>query len=172
MSASHPPPVASPPQNSGVLPERSPHKSKDIKEWLGTFFTINIAISTIGAGFTFPIIFTDLHPPSNSSAETVRERLVICWLLFIANIVLAGGFAVYIALEPGCGGECQIKSCGVWWCILAYLLQVLLAGAFMAAALAIAAFSGTIGWIIVGLTGYACALLVMIWVWIYKAVSL
>jgi hypothetical protein len=49
---------------------------------------------------------------------------------------------------------------------------VLLAGAFIAAALAIVAFSGTIGWIIVGLTGYACALLVVIWIWIYKAVNL
>lgn len=172
MAASHPPPVASPPQNSGALPERSPYDREDKKEWLGKFFAINIAISTIGAGFTFPIIFTDLHPPSDSSAENVRERLVICWLLFIANIALAGGFAVYIAVEPGYVEEYQVKSHSVWWCILCYLLQVLLVGAFMAAALAIAAFSGKIGWIIVGLTGYACVLLVIIWVWIYRAVSL
>lgn len=58
-----------------------------------------MAISTLGAGFTFGFILNDVKPPAGSmfDAEQVRFFLAMSWFLFI--LALAFGSLVTLALN-------------------------------------------------------------------------
>jgi hypothetical protein len=140
------------------------------QEWFEKFFATIIGVSTLGAGSAFGAIFTDLelkHPPPNFNPESVRERLAICWLLFVIALALSGGFASYMVLTKGTIGGVPggLKSLT----LLSLLLQLLIVGAFMAASLALMPY-GKVGLGAVILTGIGGALLLIIWV--VKTVSL
>jgi hypothetical protein len=154
----------------GQTPNQKGRDPPLTEEWFKGFFKTVGGISTLGAGFTFGAIFTDLelkNPPPNFNPESVRERLEICWLLFVIALALSGGFASYMVLVEGTildvpGGLISLS-------LLSLLLQLLLVGAFIAASLALMPY-GKVGLGALILTGIGGALLLLIW--FIKAVSL
>lgn len=151
-----------------------PRLGTDVEAWFQAFFKAVIGISTLGAGFTFTIIFTDLelqHPPTPAfNAETVRTRLSICWLLFVIALMLTSGYATYTTLkargetEEPYFANCQNTGQLLVPSLMSLLLQLLLIGAFMAASLAIMEY-GKVGLAAVILTAITGGVLVIIWLW-------
>ena len=134
-----------------------------IEAWFKAFFKTVVAISTVGAGFTFGAIFTDLElgkPPPNFNPESVQARLTVCWLLFVIALALSAGFGAYSALIKG--SIVETRGDLVLLSLLSLLLQLLLIGAFMAASLALMPYN-KIGLGAVILTGISGILLVVIW---------
>lgn len=156
-------------KQSGETPQTTTFRDQAVtEEWFKTFFATIVGISTVGAGFTFGVIFTDLKltvAPANFNAESVRKRLGVCWLLFVITFAVSSAVASYMVFysQLGPGGIVKKRPIPLKrLSLLSLLLQLLIVGAFMAASLAMMPY-GKFGLAAVILTGIAGAALSLIW---------
>jgi hypothetical protein len=144
--------------------------SELVVKWFESFLPATIGIATVGSSVTFTTIVSQLQDPArldpNDPAavtptvfhrETVRTFLATSWLLF----VIALGFASFATLllnfhrgEVKEGFSLSRKNFGyeVAGILVSFILETLLLGAFLFLALALVAYSQTVGWIAVGFT--------------------
>ncbi|KAL4767031.1 hypothetical protein BDW60DRAFT_165003 [Aspergillus nidulans var. acristatus] len=82
--------------------------SAEWMNWYNTFFTAVIGVASIGAGFTFSTILTQLDPPSNTGDNPAEQKLQlnhirlclsISWLLFVLTLVWASSAALIISIN-------------------------------------------------------------------------
>jgi hypothetical protein len=108
--------------------------------WFEGFFSAVLAVGTLGAGFTFSVIFSDLENLDKTvNTKAVRRFLIIAWLLFVMAVALASvgaalmRFAIPEIIESfNCYGDWVNFAAAAY----SIVLQLLLAAAFLMSALA------------------------------------
>jgi len=142
-------------------------------QWFDKFFGAVVAIGTLGAGFTFSVIFSEMENLNDQvDTNTVRHFLIIAWLLFVLSVAIASMCAAlfqfmdreYIWSVNNSGKVVKsVKSLG------SLVLQLLIVAAFIMSARALRRYdedSGKAAEVIIGIFG--CLLIV---IWIYEGYS-
>lgn len=85
----------------GIRINNAKDKTDEGIEWFNSLFTAVVAISSLGAGFTFTIIFSDPAVPSNRNIEDensfrddVRFLLSISWVCFVVALAVVSTASV------------------------------------------------------------------------------
>lgn len=163
-------------------------RHRDPREWMDWYsqlFAAVVGISTLGAGFTFTIVFSGIEAPQSikdkndeaaeiKAKETIRTWLAVSWMLFVFSIGLTSTVALLLSEAKG-QIVAKIKRMDAedrnWiWdpmlllvLILIALVQCLPIVAFLASAEALRQYHNRIGLATLVGTGVAGALIVFSW---------
>lgn len=134
-------------------------------KWFDSLFAAVIGISSLGAGFTFSVIFSDPALPLNLNGQdedefkdNVRFLLSLSWIFFIAAIAQASAASLLFNAETPRnwllkGWQANL----IWQNVIATLtslgVQSLPTTAFLVASWAISLYVPAIGWAAFGLCG-------------------
>lgn len=112
-------------------------------DWYAQLFTVIIGVATLGAGFTFTVIFSDPPQPWRNSKQYVLGCIAASWMLFIITLGWCCLTALVVAVNRTLLLE-QLREdkigCAdlLWWVIASVLVAELLPiGAFLASAKAV-----------------------------------
>ena len=134
-------------------------------KWFDSLFAAVIGISTLGAGFTFGIIFSDPALPSDLNGlyevefkDRIRFLLALSWVLFILAIGEASAASLLFSatelrdwfLE---GWEKDHTGPNVIATLCSFGVQVLRTAAFLVASWAISFYCPLTGWVAFGFCG-------------------
>jgi hypothetical protein len=161
----------------------------DAFDWYSQLFGAVTAISTLGAGFTFTILFSEIQVPQNLSAvrddavvQYIRTCLSAAWMLFVFSVGLST-FATLInrkmrgqlmkSLEVSKKAGKPRQSIWViiyrmsvdWFTLLTQLMPV---GAFLASAEALRQYEFAIG--VISLIGTSATGLILVFIWASQSV--
>ena len=132
--------------------------------WFDKFFSVVVAIGTLGAGFTFSVIFSSLENLQNTvDTNAVRHFLIIAWLLFVLAIAIASvsaGLFHYMDLSNYRFGM-MVELLGS---LASLVLQLLIVAAFLMSARALKRYdedSGMASVVIISIFG---CLLIVVWI--------
>lgn len=68
----------------------TPCSQHSFMKWFDKFFSAVLAIGTLGAGFTFSVIFSNLEDLKDTvDTNAVRHFLIVAWLLFVLAVAIA-----------------------------------------------------------------------------------
>ena len=138
-------------------------KAEEMMKWFDSLFAAVIGISTLGAGFTFSIIFSDvpvpLHQDGQSEQELknhVRFLLSLSWLFFVAAIAQASAASLLFTFNRDWFLS-GLQENLAWQNVIATLtslgVQALPTGAFLVASWAISLYCPKVGWAAFGFIG-------------------
>lgn len=148
-------------------------------KWFDSLFAAVIGISSLGAGFTFSLIFSDPAVPLNQIGrdedefkEHIRFLLALSWVFFIAAIGLASGSSLLFNAENMRewflqGWEKDYAWPNVVATLSSFGAQSLPTCAFLVASWAISFYCPRTGWAAFGLCG--CFGLVLLSIVLVKA---
>ena len=112
-----------------------------LTKWSDDFYSAIIAIGTLGAGFTFSVIFSQLpatNPPGQTDrADRVRSLLIVAWILFVLAIAVAAVSSSALRFFPKLTIErlnAFDKRATVLAAVISLILQGLLLAAFIVSA--------------------------------------
>jgi hypothetical protein len=155
---------------------RSRHRSArqaGFMQWFDKFYSAVVAVGTLGAGFTFSVIFSlekpttfvDTTSVDTTSVDTnaVRHFLIISWLLFVLAVAIASVSAALVyfmdVFNKSFGKMAELL------CSLSSLvLQLLIVAAFLMSARAVKMYdedSGMASVVIISIIG---CLLIVFWI--------
>lgn len=140
---------------------------EEVLTWFDKLFEANLAIGTLGAGFTFSVIVSDLHDPSSSdfTADQVRKLLALAWLLFVVAIGAACAASLLFTFQRNWfidfAGHRRRKFATA---TTSLVLQLLILAPFMVSGWAVKAYVGDVGLAAFILTGVFAGCAVLIWI--------
>jgi hypothetical protein len=130
-------------------------------KWFEKFFSAVVAIGTLGAGFTFSVIFSSLETLNNTvDTDTVRHFLIVAWLLFVLSVAIASLCAAVFQFMD----QKFIKWFKLVSSLSSLVLQLLIVAAFFMSARALKRYdegSGKAAEVIIGIIG---CVLIVIWI--------
>ncbi|EXJ87291.1 hypothetical protein A1O3_04250 [Capronia epimyces CBS 606.96] len=143
------------------------HSGAAVSTWFNGLFTTIIGIATLGASITFSYVLSNNAPipPSRTpsfNSKQIQLFLAISWLLFLLALAFASlGSTLltffknhWIADWDGINGKTSQWSVQMYASWASALLGALIIGAFVLLCLVVVAYSGVIGWIALGFTGF------------------
>ena len=142
-------------------------------DWWNSLFQAVIAISVLGAGFTFTIIFSDIAIPRGgiSRIHYVRSCLIASWMLFVMSVAWASFASVVLVvnkthvLNALAGGKKWYESVVLCAVTIAVLMQMMLpVGAFLAAAEAVRSYHNGFGIASLSMIGLIGFLMMLGWI--------
>lgn len=136
--------------------------------WYDAFFSAVVAVSALGAGFIFSIIFSTLET-LNDTVDTyaVRHFLIIAWLLFVLAVAMASACAsLFRAISPELveGFNGYKASVNIFSSCISVGLQLLLITAFLMSAIALRKYDDAIGKVAVFTIAGFGGLLILAWI--------
>lgn len=141
-------------------------------DWWNSLFQAVIAISLLGAGFTFTIIFSDITAPygDEGKVQHVRTCLIASWMLFVMSVAWASFASVILAvnkthvLNALASGKKWYKSIVLFGITVAVLVQMVMpVGAFLAAAEAVRMYHNGFGIATLAMVGLIGLLMIIGW---------
>jgi uncharacterized membrane protein YidH (DUF202 family) len=142
-----------------------------LAKWFDDFFSAVVAVGTLGAGFTFSVIFSSLETLDGTiDTNVVRHFLVTAWLLFVVAVAVASACAAlfrFIRPELIEGFNKYGDVVNLVAAIISVVLQLLIVAAFLMSARALRRYdepSGKAAVVIISLIG--CVLFIG---WILRA---
>jgi amino acid transporter len=131
--------------------------------WFDKFFSVVVAVGTLGAGFTFSVIFSSLENLQNTvDTNAVRHFLIIAWLLFVLAIAIASvsaGLFHYMDFFDYPFGK-KVKLLGS---LASLVLQLLIVAAFLMSARALKRYDEDSGMASVVMIKIFCCLFIVVW---------
>jgi hypothetical protein len=138
-----------------------------LTKWFDDFFTAVVTVGTLGAGFTFSVIFSTLEDlKGNVDTTEVRHFLIVAWLLFLLAVgvasVCAAGFR-FMAPESIEGFNAYGDFINILAAIISLVLQLLIVAAFLMSAIALRRYDEVTGKAAVILVSAIGGLLIVSW---------
>lgn len=139
-------------------------------QWFDSFFGSVVAVGTLGAGFTFSVIFSTLesHDTRHEVLDTdlVRHFLIIAWLLFVLAVAIASVCAAifrFMAREIIDGFNRSGNLVNFAASIASLVLQLLVVAAFLMSARALRRYDESTGEAAVVIVSVTGCLLIVAW---------
>jgi hypothetical protein len=138
-----------------------------LTNWFDAFFSAVVAVGTLGAGFTFSVIFSSLET-LNGTVDTneVRHFLIIAWLLFVLAIAVASAFAAlfrFMSPEFIEGFNEYGDLVNVVAATVSIVLQLVIVAAFLMSAIALRKYDEESGKAAVVIIWAVGGLLILAW---------
>ncbi|KAK5311783.1 hypothetical protein LTR70_008577 [Exophiala xenobiotica] len=121
-------------------------------DWYSQLYSATIAIATLGAGFTFSLIFSSLESPADGDTQYVRRCIMTSWMLFVLGLGWSSFCALMVSvnrtkmLEELASGKKWYKQGFSFFNTLSILVaQLLPIGAFLSSAEAVRHYHDALG---------------------------
>ena len=104
-----------------------------LTKWSDDFYAAIIAVGTLGAGFTFSVIFSELpNKDMTVNTDRVRSLLILAWILFILAIAVAAVSSSVLRFSSKQAIK-RINDFDTLTAVLAALISITLQGLILAA---------------------------------------
>lgn len=140
-------------------------------KWFDDFFTAVVGVGTLGAGFTFSVIFSTLDTRGGAlepkDTDLVRRFLIIAWLLFVLTVALASvcASAFRMMARPIVQGFNRFSTLvNLTASIISLILQLLIVAAFLMSARALSRYDRDCGLAATVLIGLAGGYMFLAWI--------
>jgi hypothetical protein len=133
-------------------------------QWFDKFCSVVVAVGTLGGGFTFSVIFSNLENLDKTvDTNAVRHFLVVAWFLFVLAIAIASvsaGLLHFMDLfNYPFGKKLQILGS-----LVSSVLQLLIVAAFLMSARALKRYDEDSGMASVVMISIFGCLLIVVWI--------
>lgn len=130
---------------------------ESIMKWFDKLFQNIIVVASLGAGFSFSVVLAPLERINNDrfTVQDVNTAVAVSWLLFVLAVTLCSALSSFFTFhEETLSKNLSEPKCWThtWMAMCSFTVQALVLGGFLAASVAVAAFSRNVGYLAVALT--------------------